>query len=103
MNAITVRNLPPELARVIRQKAKREKISLNRVVIDLLEDAMGLGRRAKPVEMSRILQGTPIPANDVWIAATAAQHGLRLLTLDAHFLRIPQVIVDFFGPVPPAQ
>ena len=68
-----------------------------------LEDAMGLGRRAKPVEMSRILQGTPIPANDVWIAATAAQHGLRLLTLDAHFLRIPQVIVDFFGPVPPAQ
>jgi hypothetical protein len=48
MNAITVRNLPPELARVIRQKAKREKISLNRVVIDLLEDATGLGRRAKP-------------------------------------------------------
>lgn len=43
-------------------------------------------------------QGTPVPINDLWIAATAAQHGLRLLTLDAHFLRIPQVIVDFFEP-----
>jgi len=40
-------------------------------------------------------QGTPIPVNDIWIAATAAQQGLRLLTLDRHFLRIPQVIVDF--------
>ena len=43
-------------------------------------------------------QGTPVPTNDVWIAATAAQHGLRLLTLDSHFLQIPQVIVDFFEP-----
>jgi len=39
-------------------------------------------------------QGTPIPVNDMWIAATAAQHGLRLLSLDDHFLRVPQVIVD---------
>ena len=44
MNAITVRNLPPELARVIRQKAKREKTSLNRAVISLLEGATGLSK-----------------------------------------------------------
>jgi tRNA(fMet)-specific endonuclease VapC len=48
-------------------------------------------------------QGTPVPTNDVWIAATAAQHGLRLLTLDSHFLQIPQVIVDFFEPARPAR
>ena len=42
MGAITVRNLPPELARVIRQKAKKEKTSLNRTVISLLEKATGL-------------------------------------------------------------
>ena len=42
MGAITVRNLPPELARVIRQKAKKEKASLNRTVISLLEKATGL-------------------------------------------------------------
>jgi hypothetical protein len=44
MSAITVRNLPPELARVIRQKAKRERTSLNRAVISLLEEATGLGK-----------------------------------------------------------
>ncbi|MBU0480231.1 MAG: PIN domain-containing protein [Proteobacteria bacterium] len=32
--------------------------------------------------------GTPIPTNDIWIAATAFQHGLKLYTLDAHFARI---------------
>ena len=48
MGAITVRNLPPELARLIRQKAKKEKTSLNRAVIGLLEEATGLGRRTKP-------------------------------------------------------
>ncbi len=30
-------------------------------------------------------QGTPIPTNDLWIAALARQHHLGLLTLDAHF------------------
>jgi tRNA(fMet)-specific endonuclease VapC len=36
-------------------------------------------------------QGTPVPTNDVWIAASAMQHGLRVLTTDAHFEKIPQV------------
>jgi tRNA(fMet)-specific endonuclease VapC len=39
--------------------------------------------------------GTPIPANDIWIAATAMQHGLRILTTDSHYLSIQQVIVDY--------
>jgi tRNA(fMet)-specific endonuclease VapC len=41
--------------------------------------------------------GTPIPTNDVWIAASAMQHGLRVLTTDQHFRKIPQVVVDFLG------
>lgn len=40
--------------------------------------------------------GTPIPTNDIWIAATAMQHGLRVLTTDAHYLKVPQIIVDLF-------
>ncbi len=47
-------------------------------------------------------EGTPIPANDLWIAASAWQHGLRVLTSDEHFLRIPQIMVDFFEPIPPS-
>ena len=42
--------------------------------------------------------GKPVRVNDLWIAATAFQHGLKLLTLDDHFRRIPQVMVDFVGP-----
>lgn len=35
--------------------------------------------------------GTPVPTNDLWIAASAMQHGLKVLTTDAHFGKIPQV------------
>lgn len=41
--------------------------------------------------------GNPIPTNDVWIAASAMQHGLRVLTTDQHFRKIPQIVVDIFG------
>lgn len=44
--------------------------------------------------------GTPIPTNDVWIAASAMQHGLRLLTTDAHYRNVAQVIVDYLDPGP---
>jgi len=37
-------------------------------------------------------RGTPIPTNDLWIAASAMQHGLSVLTADRHFLKIPQVL-----------
>jgi tRNA(fMet)-specific endonuclease VapC len=43
-------------------------------------------------------EGKPIPENDLWIVATAFQHGLRLLTLDRHFTRLPQIIVDLIEP-----
>lgn len=29
--------------------------------------------------------GTPIPTNDIWIAASAFQHGYRLFSKDRHF------------------
>ncbi len=35
--------------------------------------------------------GTPLPANDVWIAALARQHDLPILSRDAHFDAIPNV------------
>lgn len=37
MKAITLRNIPPRLARVIRQQAAKERTSLNQTVIRLLE------------------------------------------------------------------
>jgi tRNA(fMet)-specific endonuclease VapC len=35
--------------------------------------------------------GTPVPDNDLWIAALALEHDLALITRDQHFERIPQL------------
>ncbi len=45
-------------------------------------------------------KGLPIPTNDLWIAASALEHGAALLTRDAHFghvagLRVGQRLEDF--------
>ena len=45
--------------------------------------------------------GTPVPTNDVWIAASAMEHGLVVLTTDGHYRRIPQVVAQCFD-LPPA-
>jgi tRNA(fMet)-specific endonuclease VapC len=37
------------------------------------------------------LQGTPIPVNDIWIAALTVQHDLLLFSRDQHFDCLPQV------------
>lgn len=34
-------------------------------------------------------KGTPIPINDIWIAAHAVETGARIITYDKHFLKIP--------------
>jgi len=36
-------------------------------------------------------QGTPIPTNDMWIAALVLQHSLTLFARDEHFDRLPQI------------
>ncbi len=36
--------------------------------------------------------GTPLPDNDLWIAALALEHDLVLITRDKHFERIPQLL-----------
>lgn len=35
--------------------------------------------------------GAPIPENDVWISALCVEHGLAVVTGDAHFDFLPQV------------
>jgi len=37
-------------------------------------------------------QGTPIPTNDIWIAAIVLQHDLVLHARDRHFDSLPQLI-----------
>ena len=37
-------------------------------------------------------QGTPIPTNDIWIAAHTMEHGAELITTDAHFEKISGLV-----------
>jgi tRNA(fMet)-specific endonuclease VapC len=37
--------------------------------------------------------GTPIPTNDIWIAASAMECGARLISYDTHFKLIPGLLV----------
>jgi hypothetical protein len=41
MKVITLRNLPPEVARIVQQRAKQKKTSVNKAVIELLEESAG--------------------------------------------------------------
>jgi tRNA(fMet)-specific endonuclease VapC len=41
-------------------------------------------------------RGTPLPSNDVWIAACAARSGAPLLTYDRHFAAVDRIGVLLF-------
>jgi regulator of PEP synthase PpsR (kinase-PPPase family) len=45
MKAVTLRNIRPELARVIRRRATQKGISINKAVISLLEESLGLQQK----------------------------------------------------------
>ena len=39
------------------------------------------------------MAGTPIPQNDIWIAAVAREHELPLVTRDTHFQEVQGLII----------
>ena len=45
MKAITLRNIPAEVARAIERRATEQRTSLNRVVIRLLEESLGIAKQ----------------------------------------------------------
>jgi tRNA(fMet)-specific endonuclease VapC len=44
------------------------------------------------------LKGTPIPPNDIWIAAQTMETGAELVTLDRHFENVDGLIYRLFHP-----
>ena len=48
MKAITVRNIPKDLAKRLERLARERETSLNKVVLDLLRRATGLAKRSAP-------------------------------------------------------
>ena len=46
MNPVTLRNLPLEVARVVRKRAQERRTSVNKAVIQLLEEGLGVAGKA---------------------------------------------------------
>ncbi len=108
------------IAEVVDQVARAEKVYLPLIVLGELRAGFQAGSRARQNEriLARFLrsprvrlllpdeqtsfhyaslfvqlrrQATPIPTNDLWIAALVIQHDLALLTRDSHFKHVPQL------------
>lgn len=68
-----------------REISKIEKLIEKTVLLDVDYEA---GKYYGEIINQLRTQGTPIPNNDVWIAAVAKQHNLPVLARDKHFKRI---------------
>lgn len=75
------------------KKSGRPEANLARIN-ELVVSSMVLGcdvntaRQYGEVKHKLRLKGRPLPENDIWIAALALQHGLILVTRDAHFQEV---------------
>lgn len=76
---------------------KGNRLSQNEAALDrfLHEDGVRfqpvtkeIAERYGYVKAELAKKGTPIPENDIWIAATALETGARLISYDSHFDRV---------------
>jgi predicted nucleic acid-binding protein len=82
--------------RAANEAGLREFLAEPRVRVVVIDEETSL--RYATIWRSLSAAGTPIPTNDIWIAASAMQHGLEVLTADAHYARVPQIVVHALGP-----
>jgi len=99
LNAVVLGELYSGFAQGSREKKNREILrdflSSPRIQIAALDEETA-ERYAAIITYLRS-KGTPIPTNDLWIAATTMQYGLKLLTTDGHYRAVPQIIVKCFS------
>lgn len=69
-------------------------LASSRVLVPVINE--GTAERYSVIIRSLQQAGSQIPTNDVWIAASAMQHGANLLTTDRHFSRVGQIMAEIF-------
>ena len=82
MKAITIRGIDEEL---------RTFLSSGRVLLDRIDE--GTAEFYAHIYLLLRLKGSPIPTNDIWIAAAAMQNGCALYSLDSHFKTVDGLIL----------
>jgi tRNA(fMet)-specific endonuclease VapC len=98
LNAVILGELLAGFAKGKRQAANRMELRtfLASPRVDVLDVGENTAETYAVILHYLQIQGTPIPTNDIWIAATAMEYGLCVLTSDSHYLRVPQVVVKHF-------
>ena len=99
LNPVVLGELSAGFARGGREKKNkdilREFLASPRVQIAVIDEETA--ERYAAILTYLWSKGTPIPTNDLWIASTAMQHGLKLITTDGHYRDVPQIIVECCG------
>ena len=70
---------------------------LKHVSVNLMEIGEITSDRYSRIATQLKRQGTPIPSNDIWIAAQTMEHGAELITSDPHFKRIKGLVFTIFN------
>ena len=69
---------------------------LNHEVVELLDMGKITSDRYSRIATQLKQQGTPIPTNDIWIAAQSIEHGAELISSDQHFEKISGLVYTLF-------
>ena len=124
MTQVTVRRVDDAWVAKAKREAAKLGVSMNQVLVEALGRGLGMqGERARTTNLDRYAgdsdfgagwdeflendlkrideelyflreKGTPIPTNDIWIAAMVRETGGKLLTRDSHFECLPQVELE---------
>ena len=103
LSAVVIGEFLAGLRHPERARTRRAKAWLKGFLPDIRVVAVTVDTASKYADLylHRQRTGHPIPRNDLWIAATAAERGLTLLTRDAHFADLPGVDVEVVQPADP--
>ena len=69
---------------------------LKHEAVDLMPVGKVTSDRYSRIAVKLRQQGTPIPTNDIWIAAQAMELGAELITSDQHFDKINGLVYTIF-------
>ena len=69
---------------------------LKHEAVDLMPIGKITSDRYSRIAVKLRQQGTPIPTNDIWIAAQAMEQGAELITSDHHFDKINGLVYTIF-------
>ncbi|MDA3896042.1 MAG: type II toxin-antitoxin system VapC family toxin [Desulfobacteraceae bacterium] len=69
---------------------------LSHAAVDIIQISAVTADRYSRIATLLKKQGTPIPSNDIWIAAQTMETGAELVTMDKHFQNVQGLIFRLF-------